>query len=228
MRPRCAFLKTTPVPYEDIEVVADAVWGGEALVEEEGPWLLLKEIIRMVMPANRRMNEKSIFITGTGTGGRNAALASMYFKKAGAACSRMCVNLCCVFSDFAPVARPPQLGVVRCTSCLAQPCAGAARAISRPHDLVRVSSGSECRRCGRRLATGRPGSHRCPVQHFWEDCWRGRTGPRVAGAALGCRRPWNATHITPLGGGLLGWSRRSGRCSMPRLGRPSRLGSAPG
>lgn len=39
----------------------------------------------------------------------------------------------------------------------------------RLYEPMRIPAGCECKRCGRRQATGRPGRQRCPVPQVWED-----------------------------------------------------------
>lgn len=78
---KCALHWSHPEPMADVAAVAAWLRTSEEAVRTAGPWLLLKSLLRQILPSDRLRNEKDTWFTGTGTGGAHAALASTWLKE---------------------------------------------------------------------------------------------------------------------------------------------------
>ncbi|CAJ1360914.1 unnamed protein product [Effrenium voratum] len=77
---RCGFLNQTYSPFVNKEAVSAASGVGMTELESAGMWPLIKLITRTVL-AEGAQTTKTVYLAGTGLGGAQAALVSMWLKK---------------------------------------------------------------------------------------------------------------------------------------------------
>jgi len=79
---RCAFKDFAYSPVPEVDKIAEELQISSKRIQEQGLWVLVKEILRIVLPEDRnKADEPQTFFTGSGTGGMHASVASMWLKK---------------------------------------------------------------------------------------------------------------------------------------------------